>query len=401
MPFAGIRTNAARSSAIARGPATEFEPIPSHHASGSQVTSGSGKRLHTATTLLMGVGYNSSVRSSLKVGLKIDPMPSVSKATIMPPGRALATVMCVLLLALPACGQTKTSALSEVRDSKRLNLADIVKKVLDVNSVWLDPRPTRLSYTLVGSVKTGVIEEKATNRVWIDDDKARWEMETQAVPPHTRQRLAYTLLFGSGKEMYVRAPRDSMLFHRRTARDIWNLKQGITWSTAIHAIKREGLPAGSQIVEAHPTDNGQIAVLLMDFGDRRCEVGLGLYHQWFGRAQMQLGRVRLHVRLPDHVLVLEEYVDRDVRIEYEPNVLVFGERRAPAAIKYVGKLNHRGGLPNRQRWEMEAHFKKQNGLWLLDRAVNRQDGKTVAEMALSNTSMAGMDQQLFAFPPAR
>jgi hypothetical protein len=71
---------------------------------------------------------------------------------------------------------------------------------------------------------------------------------------------------------------------------------------------------------------------------------------------------------------------------------VFGERRAPAAIKYVAKPA-RIGL-----WELEAHFQERNGVWLLDRAMNRQGGKTIAQLIVSNVSTAAIDQHLFEFP---
>jgi len=191
--------------------------------------------------------------------------------------------------------------------------------------------------------------------------------------------------------MYTRAPFEHMLQQRHPARDKRSLKIGIAWSTAMHALRQSGLPAGCRIVETRAADKGQIVVLLMDLRGRSV-VGLGLDQIFFGRAKMPLGKVRLHIRLPDYVPLLEEYVDGGVRVEYDPKFLEFGARRAPAAIKYILKTAKIGS------WELEARFKEVKGLWLLDRAWNRQDGKAVAHLILSNVSTAAIDQQLFEFP---
>ena len=319
-------------------------------------------------------------------------MRLVSIATPIRRSRPIAAVICWLLLAAPICGQTKASGLNDVNDPKNANPADIVHKLLEVNSVWLDPPPNRLSYTLYGSSQLRDLTAKSISRVWIDGDKMRWDMESDAPAlGDVGKSRAYTLICRAGEEMYARAPTDRLLKRRRPARDRRSLKIGITWSTAMHALQQHGLSAGCRIVETRATDKGRIVVLLMDLQERSA-VGLGLDHVFYGSERMPLGRVRLHIRLPDYVPLLEEYVDRDVRIEYDPTFLVFGARRAPAAIKYVGKTANIG------RWELEAHFKETKGLWLLGRAWNRQDGKTVAHLILSNVSTAAIDQQLFEFP---
>ena len=65
-------------------------------------------------------------------------MQLVSIATPIRRSRPIAAVICWLLLAAPIFGQTKDSGRNDVNDSKNPNPADIVKKVLEVNSVWLD-----------------------------------------------------------------------------------------------------------------------------------------------------------------------------------------------------------------------------------------------------------------------
>jgi len=319
-------------------------------------------------------------------------MQLVSIAIPIRRSRPIAAVVCWLRVAAPVCGQTKASTRSDVDDSKIANPADIVHKLLEANSVWLEPPPTRVSYTLYGSSQLRDLTAKTISRVWIDGDKMRWELDSDAPAfGDTRKTLAYTLICRAGEERYARAPTERLLKRRRPPRDRRSLKIGITWFTAMHALRQHGLPAGCRIVERHATDEGQIVVLLMEL-QGRSEVGLGLDHVFFGSARMPLEKVRLHIRLSDYVPLLEEYVDRDVRVEYDPKFLVFGERRAPAAIKYVGKTANIG------HWELEARFKEINGLWLLERAWNRQDGKTVAHLILSNVSTAAIEPQLFEFP---
>ena len=77
-------------------------------------------------------------------------MRLVSIATPFRRSRPIAAVICWLLLAAPICRQTKASGRNDVNDPKDANPADIVHKLLEVNSVWLDPPPNRLSYTLYG-----------------------------------------------------------------------------------------------------------------------------------------------------------------------------------------------------------------------------------------------------------
>ena len=98
----------------------------------------------------------------------------------------------------------------------------------------------------------------------------------------------------------------------------------------MHALRQYGPPAGCRIVETRATDKGPIVVLLMEMQGRSA-VGLGLDHVFFGRDKRPLGKVRLHIRLPDYVPLLEEYVDRGVRVEYDPKFLVLGERCAPGS----------------------------------------------------------------------
>ena len=90
-------------------------------------------------------------------------------------------------------------------------------------------------------------------------------------------------------------------------RDLLRLQQGTTWETALHAVQRHGIPGDVQIVKRSPSEEGEVVVLAMDLGDHRMTVGLGQYHLHFGQSSRPLGQVKLHVKLPEHLPVAEEY----------------------------------------------------------------------------------------------
>jgi hypothetical protein len=93
--------------------------------------------------------------------------------------------------------------------------------------------------------------------------------------------------------------------------------------------------------------------------------------------------------------LLEESLDENlegIRIEYDPAFLVLGEQRAPKLIRYVRV----GKAPDRKPWILEAHFQTTEGMWLLKKAVNIQDGKIVTDMVLSDVSTAAIDPDRFA-----
>jgi len=283
--------------------------------------------------------------------------------------------------------------------TRQRTAAQIIKKALEVNSVWLDPPPVRLHYVVTGKVeKPGGVE--MTNTVWLDGDKARWEMESQTLPPREpAYHHFYTLVINSGEEMYLRAPSEKLLGQRKPARRAYLLRAGISFSTAMHALQQHGVPQDCRIVETRTTDAGEVVVLQMDLQPHGAWLGLGLFHLQLGNQGKRLGEVRLHLQLPDHVPILEELVGQDARFEYDPDFLAFEQLRAPRVVKLVSKSPGVRGIGGIDEWVLEAHFKTTEGLWLFDQAVNRQDGKVVCRVKLKDASRAPFDERLFDLPP--
>lgn len=296
----------------------------------------------------------------------------------------LRRLLLALLSAGAAIGADVAHAQTRSKEASQDDEASaVLTKLLETNASWIDPKPQQLSYVLTAKLKP---DKTCINRVWIDGPNARWEMDGAMHVGGTEIPLDYALVINDGHEGYSRGP-EKLLGPRRPQRDIRNLMQGITWATAIHAIQRTGVPTDAQVIDR----NDKRVVVEMDLPDQKINVGLGLFHQHFGQARMPIGRVRLHIDLPEHRLALEELVDRDVRIEYGTDQIVIANYRAPASITFVRKQ------PN-QTWELEARFKNSEEQWLLDRAFNRQDGNTVAELVLSDVSTKPVDQALFALP---
>jgi hypothetical protein len=227
------------------------------------------------------------------------------------------------------------------------------------------------------------------SRVWVRDNDARWEMTFD--PPRSRDepRFAYTLVSSNEREEYLRAPHESMLNRPGPARDFRSLRQGITWQTAVHAIDRGGMPPGAEVVSWTPDGDGGIVALELNLGALRSNVGLGFYHSHFGQADMRIDRARVHIRLPNHVPVKEELLDRQVTIEYDPAFVTIGEGLAPTRIRHVSQTVQ--GKP----WVLEGQFQTVHGEWLLEKALNIQDGTVVAELNVSNVSTDALDPSLF------
>jgi hypothetical protein len=307
----------------------------------------------------------------------------------------LARMTSVLFLMTTFSAAGKAEERSDGCGSNHSDPARIVERMLEVNSVWLNPQIERLKYRLIGcDPQADSPKSEYVSRVWIDGKNCRWEMDsTRHFPPDEPRELGYTLVIRDTEEMYLRAPHQKMLKNRNPARDVSKLRQGLTWSTAMHAVQHDGLPDGTTIVERRPTEEGEIIVLQMDLPNQRLNVGLGLYHLHFGQTGRPLGKVRLHLKLPQCVPVMEELVDQNVRVEYSSSQLLFDKQFAPETIRYIAEDTLRDG----RTWELQARFMKLENLWLLDSAVNKQGGTTVKRLYLADVSTAKIDPQLFQF----
>ena len=292
------------------------------------------------------------------------------------------TVGAVVWQGVSASAQDNASAATESQ-------AAILNKFVEVNGAWLNPKPARLSYVVTGTVK----EEQYVNRVWIDGPDLRWEMDRKGENP-----FEYAIVVGGDSAVYVKGP-ERLLKKQGPAGDIRAFRQGITWRTAVHAIQQQGVPDDAKVIDRKKGDRGETVVVEMSFPfrpmsvpDQRLNVGLGLRHTWLGQTQRPMGKVRLHLRLPEYFPVLEEYLDRNDQVQYGDEPIRLGDSLAPSSITYVGALN------DGRKWELAAHFKKHDSVWLLERAENRLDGKVVTTLNVSDVSTAVADKELFVVP---
>ncbi len=153
-----------------------------------------------------------------------------------------------------------------------------------------------------------------------------------------------------------------------------------------------GLPDNCRLVERKREGDGEIVVLEMSFDVGYSRVGLGLGRMAnFGGIGSGLKHVRLHIRLPERIPVLEEIlVDDpapDVRVRYSEEFLRFGDQRAPKSI------SHESTLPGRdQRWVLTARFQQAGDCWLLKDASNTIDGRLVSQLRIWDVSTGGDSQ---------
>ena len=168
--------------------------------------------------------------------------------------------------------------------------------------------------------------------------------------------------------------------------------QGIQWRSAVHVLADGGLPERSSIVDRRAVQDGHILVLETDLGDARFDVGIGLYHVFFGSCDSAIKKVRIHVKVPEFIPVREEFPAIGRQIEYEPDFLTIADQRAPKTIRFVAKLS------NGDPWVLEAHFTEVKDHWLLEKAYNMHAGEKVSEMVVSDVSTEAIDPAVFASP---
>ena len=293
-------------------------------------------------------------------------------------------------------GQTSDAA-------TEIDLKKLWNEVLEVNSAWLAPQPPPLHYKLTGSRIDRDARAEFTKHVWIDGERWRLEVESKlALPPDGLEETAKLTFVSDGHEMvcheaiYLGEPRKSRLGVRKPATDIHRFRQGLIWFTAMHATQRHGLPKDCQVARIDTIGETQIVVLEMSFPEEpRMDVGLGLRNMILGQIQRPFGRVRIHLSMPERRPVLEEHLAEDtdeveIRIEYAPDYLKLGEQCAPSMIRMV-----HGPIFKAKRWVLEATFQNADGMWLLDKAVNKLDDKTATRIQLSDISTDAVDPSLF------
>jgi hypothetical protein len=293
----------------------------------------------------------------------------------------------VVLLTMGTVVAPTASAFAQSPEAE--SAAEILKKAVEVNDLWLNPKSERLSYVVTATLSE---QPYSINRVWIDGRNIRWEMDRKREDPGS-----YALVIRGKSATYVKGP-EIILNKTVSAGDLRPFRQGITWRTAIHAIQQQGIPDDARVIERKKGNLGDIAVIEMTFPcrpdsvpDQRLNVGLGLRHVWLGQTTMPMGKVRLHIFLPDHFPILEEYPERNSQIRYGEEPLRFGNSLAPSSITYTRTQEAKS-------WELAASFKKHDSVWLLEKAENRQEGKLMTTLRVSDVSTAPQDKSLFEVP---
>ncbi|MCA9231770.1 MAG: hypothetical protein KDA57_14060 [Planctomycetales bacterium] len=269
-----------------------------------------------------------------------------------------------------------------------IGIDELWKSFSETNRVWLVPSPERISYTVTATPRNDARITESVNRVWLVGEKARWEMDVRSLG-QKRLLHSYALVINGGKETYLQGP-DKLLNQQRPARNIHALRQGISWNTAIHAVYRSGLPEDARIVERRTEAESEIVAVELDLSKERSSVGLGLFHSFKGQVNCRIDRVRLHINVTDMVPVLEEYMDRDFEVSYSGAFLDFGEQRAPSKMRHMGRH-----VLDNSDWMLEAHFQKVNGHWMLDKALNIQNGKVAIEYVVADISHNEIDPAKF------
>ncbi|HUW60921.1 MAG TPA: sigma-70 family RNA polymerase sigma factor [Candidatus Bathyarchaeia archaeon] len=317
------------------------------------------------------------------------PIPAVVTSTAdlaaVPPAAATVTETVADVAAAAAeSADASTEAVEKPVDLS--DPKDVWRKVVEVNRVWLDPRPTYLRYTLnMGGPEPGNTPE-LVHRVWIDGDKGRWETEGSQ------------MVFDSQNAVYLQ-PYGLLQRSPMPMENASTYRQGLMWHTALHAFARRGLPENARIVESTDAPSENIVVIEAEPEKTGAAVGFGLGGTWFGKSSYPVSRVRLHIQTPEFVPVLEEDFaqlpdggERRELIEIGPEFLAFGSQSAPKVLAYHSTL-----LDDRE-WVLRAEFQKKDDAWILREGLNLQEGKPSKRIYVTNVSTAAFSPALVEMP---
>jgi hypothetical protein len=274
-------------------------------------------------------------------------------------------------------------------DVTKATAREVWAQVAATNGVWLQPTAKNLSYAVLGRlIDADTPKPGIASHVWISGTLARWQMDAPKAG-WDDEDLSYLLVLTGDSEQYLEAPLQEMIRKPKKARDLRTMVQGIQWRSAVHVLADCGLPERSSIVERRAVQDGHILVLETDLGDARLDVGIGLYHVFFGSFGSPIEKVRLHIKVPEFILVREQFPVCGAELEYEPDFLEIGNQRAPKTIRLITQLN---GSP----WVLESHYRKLNDLWLVEKAYNIYDETKLFEMVVFDVSTEPIDAAVFA-----
>ena len=324
--------------------------------------------------------YPHLTHNPLRTNCLLGKRPTMTTHSFLP--RSL--IFCVVII---GASTTAVLAQEKVADGPEpVDLKAVWNKVVEVNQAWLDPQPKSLSYTIVSGSPPPAVPA-TTQFVWISGDKARWEMESGEGP----QALSYTLILTPEQSQYIRGPQ-SLLGETLKVRPLNNFRQAITWRSAIHALRKQGMPADAKVVSDTNADGNRQIVVQTKLDGARSSVGLGLEHVFYGSAQWPIGDIKLTLRLPDHVPLREEYAD-GARIEFGPEFEKIGNGLAPKAMRYINSCGN-----TRSPWILNAEFQILDGVWLLKSAQNIQNQALVKQMEVLDVSVLPIADEKFSIP---
>ena len=263
---------------------------------------------------------------------------------------------------------------------------DVWRKVLEVNRVWLDPRPKHLQYTFnMGGPEPGA-QPELIYRVWIDGDKGRFETDSLEV------------IFDSRNSVYLQPP-ELLQKSPLPTEDASRFRQGVTWHTALHEFAEQGLPENARIVETRDTPAGKTIVIEAELEKTPGNVGFGLANMWFGESSFRIDRVRLQIQVPEFVPVLEEDFTRmpdggenKNLIEIGPEFIAFQNQSAPKVLAFHTTFG------DNIDWVMRAEFQKVDDVWILREGLNVHDGKLVNRVYVTNASTKPFSPDLVEAP---
>jgi|GEM_PF-3422947 len=264
------------------------------------------------------------------------------------------------------------------------------EKFLEKNRVWIDPQVDTLFYTLnIWNPQKGK-EEITTSKLWLSGKKVRWETTAKFGDSNPDNQYKFICLEDIE---YCFFP-DKIETRSPLLSSVNSFKQGISWYTGIHVLAKNGLPESARIIDLKQTENGEVLILEADTGNKKVRTGLGLICIHFGAYTFPLHHIRLHIRIPDYLPVLEEHFndkgEKMGQVEFGTEFIDFGEQKAPKILRYVLE----GPVFNR-KWSLEARFQKINDIWLLKEGFHYTGADIKNQAIVENVSTQAPDPELF------
>ncbi|MFB3895580.1 MAG: hypothetical protein ACE14V_04680 [bacterium] len=273
-------------------------------------------------------------------------------------------------------------------------------KVLEVNRLWLDPHPRSVQYTLYLDPLDATMTIE-TEKVNIQDDKNwDWELtkEIDVIGNGHKELFENVVQCRDGNETYLK-PEKLKARGAQPMGDTLPFRQGIEWECGIHYLALNGLP--QENLQMFEKKGKEDILLLYAFPtNARANIGLGLRNSFYGQSQYRIKMMRLYIRKPDYVPILEEDFNdvtessKVCEIDFGPEYYSLGTQKTPAVLRMRSK---RPSYSSMTSWILEAQFQMQNNTWLLKEGLNIHDEKTVkriyTELSMGTGNIISTSQQ--------